>query len=154
MDFDSRKRWLFEFLLIFFNLALFVSVASRNTSKKINLHNVSKQFENSTATINPTQNENKKTRILFTGDVMLGRNVMVQSKKSRDYKYPFLRTADVLKDADLTVINLENPVIENCPFHDSGYTFCSEPESVEGLKFAGIDIASLVNNHSLNYGHD
>ncbi len=30
--------------------------------------------------------------------------------------------------------------------------FCSNPEAVEGLTFAGVDVLSLVNNHDLNYG--
>lgn len=93
-----------------------------------------------------------KTEIIVTGDVMLGRSVNKQSQKYGDYTWPFSKTNEVLKSADITLVNLENPVVENCPPHDSGFIFCSPPESVEGLVFAGIDIVSLANNHSTNYG--
>jgi poly-gamma-glutamate synthesis protein (capsule biosynthesis protein) len=32
--------------------------------------------------------------------------------------------------------------------------FCSDEKSIEGLLFAGVDIASLANNHIANYGYE
>lgn len=96
-----------------------------------------------------------KVEIVLGGDVMLGRSVMVASlKKAQNPNYPFEKIQDVLKNADLTFVNLENPIIENCPFTEEGLTFCADPKMVLGLTFAGIDVVTLANNHTLNYGKE
>jgi len=93
-----------------------------------------------------------EVEIILTGDVMLGRTVMTKSLDLNDPTYPFQKVANELKEADLVFINLENPIIDNCPRSHEGYRFCASPELVEGLTFAGIDVANLANNHSKNYG--
>lgn len=96
-----------------------------------------------------------KVEVILTGDVMLGRSVMSVSLKSKnDPNYPFEKVGETLKSADLTFINLENPIIEDCPFTNSGFTFCTDPKMISGLKFAGIDVATLANNHTQNYGEE
>lgn len=91
--------------------------------------------------------------IILGGDVMLGRSVEIQTRKQGDYRYPFLKIEEVLETADIAFVNLENPIIENCPPHNSGFTFCANPNMLEGLTYAGIDIVTLANNHTLNYGN-
>jgi len=59
---------------------------------------------------------------------------------------------DILKTADITFGNLENPIIKNCPISNGGFTFCSSPEMISGLTFSGVDIVNLANNHTKNYG--
>jgi poly-gamma-glutamate capsule biosynthesis protein CapA/YwtB (metallophosphatase superfamily) len=99
--------------------------------------------------------ESPNTTIVFTGDVMLGRHVEIVSMDEHSSSvYPFLNVAEKLKDADLTIVNLENPIIESCPRHDGGFKFCANPYMLDGLKFAGVDIVSLANNHTYNYGTD
>ncbi len=96
--------------------------------------------------------EEKNIEIVMVGDVMLGRNVMITSLDKNDPIYPFRKVGEVLAKADLTLANLENPIIKNCPRINSGFTFCADPKMVEGLIFAGIDVVNLANNHSLNFG--
>lgn len=98
--------------------------------------------------------EEPTTEIIFAGDIMLGRSVMSKCLSLNDYNYPFLKTADVLKKADITVGNLENPIIKNCPISNDGFVFCANKEMLTGLEFAGIDMVSLANNHTNNYGND
>jgi poly-gamma-glutamate synthesis protein (capsule biosynthesis protein) len=90
--------------------------------------------------------------ILFTGDVMLGRSVNHNILKSQDPTWPFHSVQAVMSEADITYINLENPLLANCPITDSGMKFCGGIENVKGLLAAGVDVASLANNHSTNYG--
>ena len=71
---------------------------------------------------------------------------------SKNPNFPFLKIADYLKSADLTITNLEGPLINNCPIIREGFTFCGEDSNVSGLNFAGIDAANLANNHTTNYG--
>jgi len=96
----------------------------------------------------------KETKIILAGDIMLGRSVMTQSLSMSDPSYPFRKVADKLKENDIVFANLEDPIINNCPVSNSGFKFCADPRMVEGLKFAGINIVNLANNHILNYGRD
>lgn len=85
---------------------------------------------------------------------MLGRYVNVTSQRNQDYRYPFIRTAELLNSADIAFANLETPLIADCPVTATGMIFCAPDKAVEGLVFAGFDVLSLANNHSLNYGKE
>lgn len=97
---------------------------------------------------------NQKTEIIITGDVMLGRSVMATSLTKKDFNYPFLWVAEVLKNADLTFVNLETPIIKDCPVTNDGMIFCTDPRMISGLNLAGVDVANLANNHTRNHGND
>lgn len=103
----------------------------------------------------PDQKNGQNEFILIsTGDIGLVRDVNYRIQQKKDPNYPFLFIADYLRNADLTVINLEGPLIKNCPIILDGFTFCGESSNTAGLTFAGIDGASLANNHTSNYGPD
>lgn len=97
-------------------------------------------------------NIKQPVEILLTGDVMLGRTVMTKSLDLNDPTYPFKKVNDELRKADIVFINLENPVVTGCPRTYEGLKFCTSPELVKGLTFAGVDVVTLANNHSRNYG--
>lgn len=99
-------------------------------------------------------NLDKETEIILTGDIMLGRSVMSTSLSRKNVNYPFEKVAEILKSADITAGNLENPIVKDCPISNDGFKFCTSPEMAEGLTFAGIDVVSLANNHTTNYGND
>jgi poly-gamma-glutamate synthesis protein (capsule biosynthesis protein) len=90
--------------------------------------------------------------ILLGGDVMLGRNVMQTSLKNNNFSYPFENVRGISKDAAIFFVNLENPVVKDCPQTGSGFKFCTLPQMVEGLIYARINVVDLANNHILNYG--
>lgn len=117
-----------------------------------------KQIDTDRLTFSPTplstESPKKLTTLLFTGDVMLGRSVNIASLESNNPNYPFEKVQSELKNADLTVINLENPIVENCPQVDSGFKFCTDPKNLQGLVNAGVDVITLANNHTYNYGTD
>jgi poly-gamma-glutamate synthesis protein (capsule biosynthesis protein) len=69
-----------------------------------------------------------------------------------DFLYPFRRTADFLRSGDITLINLESPLVSGCPVTDEGMSFCGDPRAVQGLRYAGVDVACTANNHIGNYG--
>ncbi len=98
--------------------------------------------------------QESEVNLLFTGDVMLGRAVMSKSQALGDPAYPFAKVAPVLKAADITFINLENPIINNCPTTTSGMKFCTSPQMLKGLEASGVDVVTLANNHSKNYGQN
>lgn len=98
--------------------------------------------------------DKRKLRTLIaTGDVIPARTVNYKMVTTGDFQYPFRATAAYLRTADITLVNLESPLIASeCPVTDVGMTFCGDPRAIEGLTLAGIDVACTANNHIGNYG--
>ena len=90
--------------------------------------------------------------LIATGDVIPARRVDIQIRAQNDFLYPIAETASVLRDADITLINLEAPLISNCPPQSQGFVFCGQPGFVQALVHAGVDVAGLENNHIGNHG--
>lgn len=97
--------------------------------------------------------EESMVRLMLVGDIMLGRSVNIRSLDKKDPTYPFTLVADRLRRADIVFANLETPIIEDCPRLEHGFTFCADPKMVKGLTFSGIDVVSLANNHTRNFGN-
>ena len=74
--------------------------------------------------------------------------------KNNDPNFPFWNVGKVLKDADLVFVNLESPIVTDCPRIFEGYKFCAPPLMMEGLVTAGVDVVTLANNHTYNFGVD
>jgi poly-gamma-glutamate synthesis protein (capsule biosynthesis protein) len=92
--------------------------------------------------------------IITTGDVIPARSVNFKMNQYNDFSYPFEKTAALLKTADITLINLEAPLVKDCPLTNEGMIFCGNQKFVKGLLFAGVDVANLANNHISNWGSD
>jgi len=91
--------------------------------------------------------------MIATGDVIPARNVNNQIiAHGNDFFYPLSATADILRQADVTVVNLEAPLVEGCPPTEEGFTFCGQPGFAGALREAGVDVATLENNHIDNFG--
>ena len=90
--------------------------------------------------------------LIFTGDVMLGRTVNKNIVTYNDPTWPFKNVASVLSAADITYVNLEGPLVPNCPIVESGFKFCGNLDNAKELEYAGVDVVSLANNHATNYG--
>lgn len=85
--------------------------------------------------------------IVAVGDVMLSRTVGERIRITGDPKAPFLKTAEILEEADITFCNLESPFYDEKPPIEGEMIFGADPETIEGLKYAGFDVVSLANNH-------
>ncbi len=91
--------------------------------------------------------------LLVTGDVIPARGVDYFATLKHDYLWPFRRTADYTRNADVTYINLESPLFAGCPVNPGPtFTFCGDARFVDGLTLMGADVANLANNHLTNYG--
>jgi hypothetical protein len=60
--------------------------------------------------------------------------------------------ADVLRRADLAVVNLETAITEGGTPAPKEFTFRAPPSALAALKGAGVDVASMANNHGMDYG--
>ena len=57
----------------------------------------------------------QEVTLITTGDILLGRTVNMHTVASQNFIYPFEKTAELLKSADLTFVNLEGPLVYSCP---------------------------------------
>lgn len=60
--------------------------------------------------------------------------------------------APVLSAADLAVVNLETAITERGTAEPKAYTFRAPQSAFVALRAAGIDVASMANNHGLDFG--
>ncbi|MFQ6049422.1 MAG: CapA family protein [Candidatus Paceibacterales bacterium] len=120
-----------------------------------NLENeISEIFSAQILTTPHSKDETKSQTLIFVGDIMLNRGIehMVEKYGSGDYRFPFLKIADYLEEADVLFGNLEGPISDKGQKVGSIYSFRANPKAVEGLVFAGFDILSVANNHIFDYG--
>jgi poly-gamma-glutamate capsule biosynthesis protein CapA/YwtB (metallophosphatase superfamily) len=92
-------------------------------------------------------------RIAAVGDIMLGGTAQPEMQKY-GYDYPFDKTRQILRQARIAFCNLEGPLTDDGAAEvDKKYLFRSPPDKVApALARAGFNVASLANNHSLDYG--
>lgn len=96
----------------------------------------------------------KKLVICLVGDVMLASGVG-EAITANGPDYPWTDTAEILKESDITIANLECAVsTQGAPEPDKEYTFRASPRALEGAVNAGVDVLTLANNHVLDFGQE
>lgn len=87
------------------------------------------------------------------GDVMLGR-MANEFLEGMPPNYPWENVLPILKQADLRICNLEC-VLSNQgkPWSSKTFYFRSDAKNTAVLKEGKIDLVSLANNHSLDFGY-
>ena len=95
----------------------------------------------------------RPVRLSAVGDVNLGDGVATAMAR-HGTRWPWLYVASRLRTADIAVVNLECTVsTRGRAWPGKLFTFRGTPASLRTTRtFAGIDVASLANNHSLDYG--
>ncbi|GMQ90964.1 MAG: CapA family protein [Gammaproteobacteria bacterium] len=95
----------------------------------------------------------RELRITAVGDLMLDASAR-ETVDEEGYDYPFALTKKYFDKADIVFANLEGPLTDGGKRdRKKRFVFRSPPNKVAlALKRAGIDIVSLANNHSLDYG--
>jgi poly-gamma-glutamate capsule biosynthesis protein CapA/YwtB (metallophosphatase superfamily) len=88
-------------------------------------------------------------RLVFIGDVMLGRDV--GEVGARDPGSIFERLRPALVDGDLSLANLESPLTSR-PHAGTGYALEADPALAPLLAAAGLDVVDLANNHASDAG--
>jgi capsule synthesis protein PGA_cap len=101
--------------------------------------------EGPTATVPPA------LHFMAVGDLMLARSIG-ERILSEGPAVPFAGVAPILASADLLVANLECVISDRGEPQSKAYTFRAPPAAADSLALAGVDVVSLANNHSLDYG--
>lgn len=91
--------------------------------------------------------------VLVSGDVTLGYHYEEYvTDKAKDVGWGFEKVGALTKKADLFVVNLECPFTERGEKIPKNFNFRAKPELVSALIAGGVDVASMANNHMLDYG--
>jgi poly-gamma-glutamate capsule biosynthesis protein CapA/YwtB (metallophosphatase superfamily) len=91
------------------------------------------------------------------GDVMLGTGDPPGYLPPDDANGSLADVRELLRDADLTFVNLEGPLCDEgesskCKTKKTCYAFRAPTRYVEHLADAGVDLASTANNHAGDFG--
>lgn len=100
----------------------------------------------------PAPEPEPELRLAFVGDILLGAGLEPELQQ-HGADYPWLHAAGILKRADFAMGNLETAVSTGgAAAPDKQFLFRSRPEMLAGATRAGVDVLSLANNHTLDYG--
>lgn len=94
-----------------------------------------------------------RARLIFAGDLMqhLPQVQAARSGNSFDYSKSFAAVAPYFEQSDLACINLETTLTPTAPY--TGYPCFRSPTALAtALKYMGIDVAVLANNHCCDGG--
>lgn len=91
--------------------------------------------------------------LAFGGDVHF--EEQLGSRLAADPKHALGPLPQLLKGADLSVVNLETAVTADgsCPSRQAKqFSFATTPSAFTALRAAGVDVVSMANNHGLDCG--
>jgi hypothetical protein len=88
--------------------------------------------------------------ISFAGDVHFSGRV--RARLDRNPATVFAQAAPGLRKADLTMVNLETAITTGGVQQNKLFTFRAPPKALTALRDAGVDVATMANNHGADYG--
>lgn len=133
-------------------LVLFAVFSYSNSGKEqIQAPDIAQNVQTDSINIFSGNEDEDIITLVATGDVLLARYVEQRMRATGDYTLPFAKAADFLKSADVTFGNLETPILNGVTTPKDSTTFRADPKTVKGLQFAGYDVMSVANNHTMNY---
>ncbi len=97
--------------------------------------------------------QSREVVILGSGDTMMG-SWAEEIISDSGYAYPFQRLQNEISGADIFFTNLEAPFGTTGAAFDKRFTFRVKPALVNVLLQGGVNLVSLANNHTMDYGAD
>lgn len=93
-------------------------------------------------------------KIMAAGDNLIHDFIYLDAINNHkgDFEYLYKKAEKYTKEADLSVINLETPLMKDEKNYSTYPCFGSPVRVAEGLKKAGFDAVTLSNNHRLDKG--
>ena len=103
----------------------------------------------------PEPEEPGSVLLAFAGDVMFSDPFLASYDKSGIYAIADSEMLEHMQNADLFVINEEFPFsLRGEAMEDKQFTFRADPKYVKIFQELGVDIATVANNHALDFGRD
>jgi len=105
-----------------------------------------------TTPLDTVETDAETITLALAGDVMLARLVN-EAILANGPLYPWGDVLPLVREADLTLINLECVIAETGePFQPPRvFYFRADPQAIETLVGAGVDYVTLSNNHAMDY---
>lgn len=100
----------------------------------------------------PVRGNGQPVTLAFAGDTHF--EGALRSKLLADPATVLAPVAPVLSSADVAVVNLETAVTERGVKQPKAFNFRAPASALDALRAAGIDAASVANNHGIDYGPD
>ena len=96
----------------------------------------------------------EEIQISLVGDILLDASIRGHIDK-QGYAYPYEHVKEYFLNDDLSIGNLETSItLAGEKWPDKQFSFRSDPKNLPYMKEAGIEVVSLANNHSLDYGYE
>lgn len=112
-------------------------------------------LEQASASIATTTAQGRPVNLVAGGDVCLARQLPGYVERNGD-DWPFAGIREYLREADISMVNLESVTSTLGDFLDKGakrpFYYRNRPEMIDVLVNAGIDVVSVANNHVGDYG--
>jgi hypothetical protein len=156
-----RSKKYSKVLVIFILLGTMTGMTVQSKTilaQKVSIRTLSTPLTPAAVIDEPTQTSIPRTRILFTGDINLGRCIAKRTISAQgdtnDYNYPFQFVADELRTADITVGSLDSSLSDesppmSCP---DSMNLIGPTKMAKGLQFSGFDVMTIATNHIKDCG--
>lgn len=92
----------------------------------------------------------KPVTVAFGGDVHFEDEIAVRLQE--DPQTTLGPVSAVLRSADVSMVNLESAISSGGSAAAKTYTFRAPPAALRALDAAGVDVATMANNHGMDYG--
>lgn len=112
-----------------------------------------KNVQENTAADLALSEKSEFTTLLFTGDILFSQYVLENYSNAGIDGILEKELQQEMNQADITMVNQEFPFSNRgTQAEDKQFTFRADPEKVEIFQTLGIDIVTLANNHTLDFG--
>lgn len=118
---------------------------------------VSDNLDSDVTDTNTNTSDNTEVTMIFGGDFLLSNEVINAYNKNGGSVNNIMGTNlhKLFTDADIAMVNNEFPYSNRgTQAPDKQFTFRADPSYVNVLTEMGVDMVSLANNHSLDFGED
>ncbi len=140
------------FLVVLLFLALYSFSFPKPTIKSLSVGTILNQsVEEAQLPSTPLPDITKRLKVMFFGDIMLGRDVELLMLKN-GISYPF-SSFTINKESSFAFANFESAVpSQHEPTPYNTFRFSTDAKFLSELARAGFTHVSLANNHSFDYG--
>jgi poly-gamma-glutamate capsule biosynthesis protein CapA/YwtB (metallophosphatase superfamily) len=104
------------------------------------------------AAAKPGEASGSAVTLSFGGDVHF--EGAIRDRLNRDPATALGPVADILRRADLAMVNLETAIATGGTPQSKAFTFRAPPSAFQALKAAGLDVVTMANNHGMDFGSE
>ena len=140
-------------VLLIFNGKLLKPIVSDDVGQQSEME--TEQVENTENTVETEEEQEPEeiTTIVFAGDVLIAAAMEQYFDTEGVDRIVSEELLTEMRNADICMVNNEFQFSNRgTPMEDKKYTFQTDPKYVQILLDMGVDIVSLANNHSLDFG--